>query len=253
MRFPNLAIPQLIVATVVVAVQGVACGADWLTLPSTYTHDPSTGARVDQYAAKAPAVSRVDPTYRESGYRQYRSTLQYGQAADNYHSVEKWGEPVRPYGEWRFPVRPYSAPYSAWGAPLAGMNVGGYYPGWQGGYPNPGYNGGGYPHGGGHPHGQHNGGNGNGHHGGNHPGGGQSGGAYPGGGHSGGGYHGGGHPGGGSGYPGGYAQPGFGGASLTPYPPTQSYPTPPYYDGSYPTYGEQPRMNDREFYRKPRQ
>ncbi|QDS88209.1 hypothetical protein EC9_23970 [Rosistilla ulvae] len=248
MRFPNLAIPQLIVATVVVAVQGIACGADWLTLPSTYTHDPSTGARVDQYAAKAPAVSRVDPTYRESGYRQYRSTLQYGQAADNYHSVEKWGEPVRPYGEWRFPVRPYSAPYSAWGAPLAGMNVGGYYPGWQGGYPNPGSNAGGYPNGGGHPHGQHHGGNGNGYHGGNHPGGGQPGGAYPGGGLSGGGYH-----GGGSGYPGGYGQPGFGGASLTPYPPTQAYPTPPYYDGAYPTYGEQPRMNDREFYRKPRQ
>lgn len=188
---------QLIAAAMVFAVQGITCGADWLTFPSTYTHDPSTGARVDQYASHAPAVSRVDPTYQESGYRQYRSTLQYGQAADNYHTVEKWGDTVRPYGEWRFPVRPYSAPYPAWGAPLAGMNAGGYYPGWPNGYVNPGFNGGGHPS--------------------------------------------------------GHAQPGFGGASLTPYPPTQAYPTPPYYDGAYPTYGDQPRMNDRQFFFKPRQ
>lgn len=96
---------------------------DWLTMPSTYTHD-ATGQRVSQYqelpAPAAPGVSN----FRTSGYTHTRSSLNYGQSADNYHRVEEWGDPVRPYGEWRFPYRPFSTPYPNWGAPYAGFNLG---------------------------------------------------------------------------------------------------------------------------------
>ena len=105
--------------------------SDWLTLPSTFTHDPSTGGRVSQFAqVQAPAAPTVS-NFRTSGYTHTRSTLNYGQSADNYHRVEQWGDPVRPYGEWRFPYRPYSTPYQNWGAPLAGLNLGyGTHPGY---------------------------------------------------------------------------------------------------------------------------
>lgn len=113
--------------------------ADWLTMPSTFTHS-ADGARVSQYAAgvqpSAPQVSN----FRSSGYTHTRSSLNYGSSADNYHRVESWGDPIRPYGEWRFPFRPYSTPYPNWGAPFAGFNLqagglGGYRPGLpRGGY-----------------------------------------------------------------------------------------------------------------------
>lgn len=124
--------------------------ADWLTLPSTYSHDAS-GARVTQYAPiegpMAPSVSN----FRSSGYTHTRSSLNYGESADNYHRVEEWGDPVRPYGEWRFPYRPFSTPYSNWGPPLAGFNLGFGFPPFGGGYYPPGHGpGGGKPsHGGG--------------------------------------------------------------------------------------------------------
>lgn len=100
---------------------------DWLTLPSTYSHD-AQGARVTQYAPiDAPTVASV-PNFRTSGYTHTRSSLNYGQSADNYHRVEEWGEPVRPYGEWRFPYRPFATPYLNWGPPFAGLNLGFPYP-----------------------------------------------------------------------------------------------------------------------------
>ena len=96
---------------------------DWLTLPSTYSHD-DRGARVGQFAPiNAPAVASVS-NFRSSGYTHTRSSLNYGQSADNYHRVEEWGDPVRPYGEWRFPYRPFSTPYPNWGPPFAGLNLG---------------------------------------------------------------------------------------------------------------------------------
>ncbi|MEZ6090097.1 MAG: hypothetical protein R3C05_19135 [Pirellulaceae bacterium] len=146
--------------------------------------------------------------------------MQYGQAADNYHSVERWGEPVRPYGEWRFPVRPYSTPYGAWGGSVGWYERRRFFSGWPQGYAPAGIWSKGIilakhlpdtgndrlteamrPQGEGYPW----------------------------------------HP--------------NGGASLTPYPtfPGNGYPVPPYYDGAYPTYGESPRLNDRQFYFKPRQ
>lgn len=106
----------------------VAAGADWITAPSYYTHDPATGQRVTQYSPIGPFYKFPRPDYRRSGYRHTRSSIQAGESADNLHVVEKWGRPVRPYGEWRFPYRPYSVPYPAWGPPFAGLGRSGYYP-----------------------------------------------------------------------------------------------------------------------------
>lgn len=97
---------------------------DWLTMPSTYTHDPSHGVRVQQFAPTPEPASNEVSSFRTSGYTHTRSSLNYGASADNYHRVESWGDPVRPYGEWRFPYRPFSTPYPNWGAPLAGLNLG---------------------------------------------------------------------------------------------------------------------------------
>ena len=98
--------------------------ADWLTLPGNYSHDGFSGQRVSQYAPVELPTAPQGPPLRSSGYTHFRSTLAYGQSADNYHRVEQWGDPVRPYGEWRFPFRPYSTPYPNWGAPYAGLNIG---------------------------------------------------------------------------------------------------------------------------------
>jgi hypothetical protein len=97
--------------------------ADWLTSASTYTHDPVAGRRVAQYAPIAEPTTIASSPIRSSGYTHLRSTLNYGQSADNYHRVETWGDPVRPYDEWRFPYRPYSTPYPNWGAPYAGLGT----------------------------------------------------------------------------------------------------------------------------------
>jgi len=88
---------------------------DWMTWPSTYTHEPVRGQRVDQYAQPVQPIAQRDPTFQRSGYRNYRSTLQGANSADNMHIVEQWGAPVVPYEQWRFPFRPYGTPYNAWG------------------------------------------------------------------------------------------------------------------------------------------
>ncbi|MFG0263896.1 MAG: hypothetical protein ACF8AM_01935 [Rhodopirellula sp. JB055] len=114
----------LCLATFAFASELPSVSADWLTLPSTYTHDVATGQRVTQFAPIDTPTTAISQPLRTSGYTHYRSTLAYGQSADNYHRVEEWGDPVRPYGEWRFPYRPYSTPYPNWGAPYAGLNIG---------------------------------------------------------------------------------------------------------------------------------
>jgi hypothetical protein len=98
--------------------------SDWLTLPSTYTHDVESGARVAQFQPNAVPTVPAATNFRSSGYTHTRSSINYGQSADNYHRVERWGDPVRPYGEWRFPYRPFSTPYPNWGPPYAGLNLG---------------------------------------------------------------------------------------------------------------------------------
>ncbi len=114
---------------------------DWTTLPSTYTHDQQ-GQRVDQYALEVAPQSTEQPDFVRSGYRHTRSTLQAGFSSDNYHVTEQWGQPVRPYGEWRYPNRPFSVPYGQWGPQLPQVVVGGNQNQWNAFGPT------GHPHGG---------------------------------------------------------------------------------------------------------
>lgn len=142
------------IATVILTVlvlSPLAQAADWLTLPSRYSHDPATGERIAQYTKiQAPSVPQP-ANFRTSGYTHTRSSLNYGQSADNYHRVEQWGDPVRPYGEWRFPYRPYSTPYPNWGPPYAGLNLGGGFYGPYGPMPYDPYQGAGMNPGGRYP------------------------------------------------------------------------------------------------------
>ncbi len=133
----------LFVLAVAAGSRGLA--GDWLTLRSSFTHDPATGSRVNQFAkVEAPPLNDQSRLIT-SGYTNYRSTIQVGQSADNYYRVDQWGPPVRPYGEWLFPYRPYSSPYEAWGAPLAGLNLGFGVPPHYGQHPGPPRRSGQYP------------------------------------------------------------------------------------------------------------
>lgn len=135
----------------VITLSPLANAADWLTLPSRFSHNPATGERVAQYT-KIQGPSLPQPAnFRTSGYTHTRSSLNYGQSADNYHRVEQWGDPVRPYGEWRFPYRPYSTPYPNWGPPYAGLNLGGGFYGPYGPVPYDPYQGAGMNPGGRYP------------------------------------------------------------------------------------------------------
>ena len=97
---------------------------DWTTMASTYTHDQQ-GQRVDQYAMAVEPQSNERPDFVKSGFRSSRSSLQVGFSADHYHTTEQWGQPARPYGEWRYPNRPFSVPYGQWGPQLPQVLVGG--------------------------------------------------------------------------------------------------------------------------------
>lgn len=93
---------------------GTLQAGDWMTWPSTYTHD-GWGNRVDQHTLAVQPVGPSRNAVVRSGFRHTRSTLQAGNSADNYHVTEQWGAPVVPYEHWRFPYRPFGVPYDAWG------------------------------------------------------------------------------------------------------------------------------------------
>ena len=110
----------VIVLPAIVLASAVAAHADsWLFQPSTFSHNPVTGERVNQYAPKQPAYVRSDPSYRESGYRHSRYSIFSKGSADRLHVVQTWGagEMIRPYGEWEYPYRPGATPYGPWGNP----------------------------------------------------------------------------------------------------------------------------------------
>ena len=96
--------------------------ADWLSLPSTYTHSPVTGQPVDQYQPIAEPTGAYTPI-SSGGFHHVRSTLNYGKSADNYFRVDRWGEPVQPFAAFRFPFRPYGTPYPNWGPPYGGLGT----------------------------------------------------------------------------------------------------------------------------------
>lgn len=141
LEFMNLASKTCRFILIVVVQLGVHSSAfcdDWMTWPSTYTHDKQ-GVRVDQYAMPVEPIGPDRSSYQRSGYRHFRSTLQAGQSADNYHVVEQFGAPVIPYEQWRFPYRPYGVPYDAWGpqTPMNMINASGPNFGYGYGYPYP--------------------------------------------------------------------------------------------------------------------
>ena len=101
--------------------------AEWISDPSYYTHSPETGTRVTQFAPVGPFYWPARPDFVESGYHHERSSIRVGDSSDNYVRVTRWGEPVRPYGEWQFPYRPYSVPYDMWGPPFPQFGYAPYY------------------------------------------------------------------------------------------------------------------------------
>jgi hypothetical protein len=152
-------------------------GSSWIFERSYYSHNPTTGQRVTQYAPIPKVYLRQDPTYRESGFHYTQHMLRGpGGSLDAYHMVQTWGDGdrIRPYGEWKYPYRAGATPYGPWG------NAGGpwtlpfdswqnpyglgqlrnppwmvypspydpygnqYSPGFNGGYPSGGYDNGGY-------------------------------------------------------------------------------------------------------------
>jgi len=120
----------LLCGVLVVACSPHADAIDWLHAPAKYTHDPQTGRRVAQFTPVDPVYVQVRPDYLKSGFRFNRSTLRGASGSAEYvHTVEQWGRPVRPYGEWKFPYRPYSVPYSAWGPPYGGLGGSNVYGG----------------------------------------------------------------------------------------------------------------------------
>lgn len=134
----RLAVTLLLVLAFIFIVASQTFADEWMTWPSTYTHEPVQGQRVDQYAKPVQPTAPVRTDFQRSGYRSYRSTLQAGQSSDNLHIVEQWGRDVLPYEQWRFPYRPYAVPYDQWGpqAPYGIFNgANGRYPGYGPNYP----------------------------------------------------------------------------------------------------------------------
>lgn len=153
---------QHLFAVVLLSVLGNSAWAagSWVFQPSTYSHDPQTGERVEQYAAKPPVYGPSDPTYEQSAYIHKRTTLRgAGGSVERRHYVETWGEgeAIRPYGEWQRPFRAGATPYGPWGNPRgpwtspedSWVNPYGLgrlpTPPWSPWYPNSGYGGEAYP------------------------------------------------------------------------------------------------------------
>jgi len=116
-----LIVVRLLTILFVCSLLSPATATPWINQQGVFSHNPATGERVTQYAPTPPVYGPQRADYARSGYRQTRSTLRGRTGTDNYHIVEEWGRPVRPYGEWLRPYRPYSVPYQLWGPPFYGQ------------------------------------------------------------------------------------------------------------------------------------
>jgi hypothetical protein len=116
----------------------------WVFAPSTFTHDPATGARVAQYMRKPPVEPLDDQRAVTSRYRRTRTNLRGADGSyETDYQVQAWGNGRGGIdAEWeRF--------HDAW---KESYLSGGYYngpgyggsPGYGGGYPGYGYGGPGY-------------------------------------------------------------------------------------------------------------
>jgi len=142
----------------------------WIFRPSTFTHDPMTGARVAQYMRKTPVEPLDDERAVTSGYRRTRTNLRGTDGSiDSYYQVQAWNngrggldaEWERFHDAWKESILSggsYNEQTSGWGRDPRwnrGWNGGwnnwnggwgggaGWGSGWGGGWNNgPGWNGG---------------------------------------------------------------------------------------------------------------
>jgi hypothetical protein len=135
-------------------------GPSWVFAPSTYTHDPMTGARVAQYARIEPVEPLPDQRAVTSGYRRTVTNIRgIDGSLDQSYQVQNWAngrggldaEWERVNDAWQQAYLTGSA-YSAqfgpgWGN--GGWGGHGWGPGWNNGGPGwgngPGWNGPGGP------------------------------------------------------------------------------------------------------------
>lgn len=119
-RGARLALAGALVLGAALYTSHMARADSWVFRPSTYSHDPASGQRVNQYRPEDPAYVWLDPNYLQSGYRHIRASFRGpGGSFDQTHIVQTWGagEWIRPYGEWEYPFRPGATPYGPWGNP----------------------------------------------------------------------------------------------------------------------------------------
>lgn len=123
----------------------------WIFRPSTYTHDPYTGARVAQYMPIPPVEPLDDQRLITSRYRRSRTNLRGSDGSvDTYYEVQQWGngrggmdaEWERFHDAWKESALSggfYNQGGFGNGSPYGGPAYGGGY-----GYGGPGYGGPGY-------------------------------------------------------------------------------------------------------------
>jgi hypothetical protein len=123
-------------------------GPSWIFRPSTYTHDPYTGARVAQYMRTPPVEPLEDERAITSRYRRSRTNLRGTDGSfDTYYEVQAWGngrggidaEWERFHNAWKesYLQNGFYNQSPAWGSP---WNRG--VPSYGHGYPGNGYPGG---------------------------------------------------------------------------------------------------------------
>jgi hypothetical protein len=134
-------------------------GPSWIFMPSAYTHDPQTGARVAQYMRKPPVEPLEDERAVTSRYRRTQTNLRGTNGSyDTYYEVQAWGngrggidaEWERFHDAWKdsYLQGSYYNQGPGWGGPWNGNGPwqGGWNGGWGGGWnggPGPGWGGGG--------------------------------------------------------------------------------------------------------------
>jgi hypothetical protein len=141
------ATPEPVIVVVDQPVPAAPQQPSWIFAPSTFTHDPTTGARVAQYMRKPPVEPLDDPRAVTSRYRRTRTNLRGADGSyETDYQVQSWGNGRGGIdAEWeRF--------HDAWkesfltGGYYNGPAYGGY-PGYGGGYPGWGYGAPGYGYG----------------------------------------------------------------------------------------------------------
>jgi hypothetical protein len=119
----------------------------WVFAPSTFTHDPATGARVAQYERTPPIEPLDDPRLVTSRYRRIRTNIRGADGSvDSQYEVQSWGngrggidaEWERFHNAWQNSYLSGSG-YNTSGYGPSGYGPSGYGPGYYGGAP------GGYP------------------------------------------------------------------------------------------------------------